>query len=270
MVLRTRQRRQVEEFQQVNGQLFLYDTNVVKDFVGRVVGKAKDVAAVGENFRLLPREKHLAILRYLVLLFLSAEQIFGVDVLKTYEDALDSGARCLLYKIRKAMAERVHLYDEIYLKTFDLAQTYQAIKYCLPVSVTRKIVVRDEEAMNALRNVRADYALNVVGRAVARLATLNIYDRAEGALIRTAAPRVKTCVSASGTHDSLGWQKRHRSAFHVRQIVHEIVERLERFVEGVNQHLFETTFGLARKERDAHLCGACNVRVALLQHSNRA
>src|SRR5881227_117554 len=113
MVLCTRQRRQVEEFQQVNGQLFLYDTYVVKDCVGRVVWKAKDVAAVGQNFRLLPRPKHLAILGYLVLLLFSAEQVVGVDVLKTYEDALDSGAGGLLYKIRKTMAERVHLYDEI-------------------------------------------------------------------------------------------------------------------------------------------------------------
>jgi hypothetical protein len=50
--------------------------------------------------------------------------------------------------------------------------------------------------VDALLPVEAHEMLDVVGRAVARLATLHIDDRAEGALVRTAAARVEAPPAA--------------------------------------------------------------------------
>ena len=270
MIFGAGQRRQIEEFQQVNRQLFLNDADVAQDRCRRVAGEAENVAAVGDNSRLLPCQQHLAVFGNLVLPLLRTDQVVRIDVLQPDEDALDAGALGLLDEVRQPVAERVYLDDEAHLQAFDFAQVNQAVEDRFPVFVAGEVVVGDEEAVQALRDVGADDTLNVVGRAAARLAPLDVDDRAERALIRAAAPGVQAGVGARRALDPFRRQQRHRRAFQMRQVVHEVVERRETPRERVLEHLIEAAFGFACEQRHAHVERPLHVRVALLEHGNRA
>ena len=66
-------------------------------------------------------------------------------------------------------------------------------------------------------------------------------------------------------------QHRRRHALEVRQIVHEVVERLRAAIDGVAQHLLQAAFlRLAGEEEDAHLLGPAHIRIALGQHGDGA
>ena len=56
MVFRSRQRREEEELQHVDWQLFLDDLDVAADGLDVVLGKAEDVAGVGEDTGLFPSQ----------------------------------------------------------------------------------------------------------------------------------------------------------------------------------------------------------------------
>ena len=239
VVFGARQRRQAEELEDVERQLALDDLDVANDGFRRVGGKAEDIAGIGEAAHLLPGEQHLAIVADPVLLLLGADQAFRIDVLKADEDALDAGARRLLDEIRNLVAERIDLDDELELQFLHLAQMDQPVEDRLPVLVARQIVVGDEEVLDALGGIGADQGFDVVGRPVARLAALDIDDRAEGALERAAAPGVETGDKTDRAADARGRQQRQRRLFDARQVVHEIVERLQCAARGVLQHDIE-------------------------------
>src|SRR3569623_1295374 len=88
--------------------------------------------------------------------------------------------------------------------------------------------------------VRAHDVLDVVGRAAARLAALHIDDGAERALVGAAAAGVERGGAARCTLRALRRHQRDRRAVDPGQVVHEIVERLERVGGRVEQHLVET------------------------------
>src|SRR6266571_7292700 len=104
--------------------------------------------------------------------------------------------------------------------------------------------------MQTLSDVQTHNALDVIRRAPPRLATLNIDDRAERALIRAAASGVETGRCARRQLDSLCRQPRKRRAFKLRQIIHEIVKRLYFSGEHVAQHLAKTTLGFTGEQTD--------------------
>ena len=146
------------------------------------------------------------------------------------------------------------------------AQVDQAIEDRLPVLVAGEIVVGDEEAAQPLRVVDPHDLLDVVGRAAARHAALHIDDGAERALIGTAAAGIETGDAADGALRALQRHQRNRRALDVRQVVHEIVERLQRAGGRIAQHLLEPAFGLAGEQRQAHGLGAVEIGIDAVQH----
>ena len=127
MILRARQRGEVKEFQNIERQFFLHDLDIALDGLDRVIRKAGDVAAIGDDLRVLPGEQHFAILGDLVLPLVRAGQTIRIDVLKADEDAADTGARTFFDEVRQLVAQRVHLDDEAEHQLLHLAQMDQAI-----------------------------------------------------------------------------------------------------------------------------------------------
>src|SRR5262249_34736559 len=72
MVLGSRQRSEIKEFEKINRQLSLNNSNVMKNRFRGVARKAENVAAIGHYARALPFQKHLAILGALILALLRA------------------------------------------------------------------------------------------------------------------------------------------------------------------------------------------------------
>ena len=145
-----------------------------------------------------------SILRYSVILFwrfLAAAEIVRVDVLQADEDARDAGALRLLDEVRDLVAERVDLDHQAERDPVLLAQLDQAVEDRLPFPVAREIVVGDEELVDALRPVEPHQMLDVVRRAVARLAALHVDDGAERALIGAAAAGVEAGAEAERARD---------------------------------------------------------------------
>src|SRR5665213_2581911 len=112
----------------------------------------------------------------------------------------------------------------------------QPVEDRLPVLVARQIVVRDEEMLDALRGIGADERFDVVGRPVARLAALDVDDRAERTLEGAASSSVEAGDKTDRAADALGWQKRQWRAFDAGQLFHEIIDRSQRPARGVLQY----------------------------------
>ena len=128
--------------------------------------------------------------------FLAPISDFGIDVFEPDEDRGAAGARRLLDEVRNAVAQRVDLKQKLDVEVLALAQFDQPVEDRLPVAVAGEIVVGDEEPRDALRGVGAHDRLDIVRRAVARLAALDIDDGAELALERAAAAGVEARVMA--------------------------------------------------------------------------
>lgn len=186
------------------------------DFLRRVVGKPQDVARIGNDARIFPGLQHLPVFPDLVLPLLGRRQGVRIDVLKPDEDPAAAGARRLLDEVRKAIAKRVHLQDNLEVKALVLPQMDHAIENGLPVPVACEIVVRDEEPLDALRRIEADQLLDVVGGAEARFSALDIDDGAKGALKGTAATGVEAGGHARHLANHVGRQERQRGALQVR------------------------------------------------------
>src|SRR5664279_459168 len=112
---------------------------------------------------MLPREQHFAIFGDLVLLLAGAEQAVRVDTLQPYENARHAGPAGFLDEMRQAVAHGVNLDDELDVDLLLLAHLDQAVEDALPVQVAGKIVVRDEEAVDSLRQIATDNLLHIVG-----------------------------------------------------------------------------------------------------------
>src|ERR1700722_10776410 len=98
MILRSRQRREEEEFENVDRQLTLDRLDIARDRFRRVGGKAKNVPGPGHDMRALPGEQHFPIFPDLVLTLLRAHERRRIDVLKSDEDRVAAGARRLFNK----------------------------------------------------------------------------------------------------------------------------------------------------------------------------
>ena len=201
----------------------------------------------------LPGEQHVAIFPDLVLPLLRAHQRLGIDVLEPDEDGVAAGPRRLLDEARDAVAERVDLQQEPDPEALLLAQLDQPVEDRLPVAVAGEIVVGDEEAGDPLRGVGAHDRLDVVGRAVAGLAALDVDDGAEAALIGAAAAGVEARVMSGDLGHHRARQHGDRGRGHVGHVVEKIVERLRRPGVDVSQ---EVRRGGLRPRRRTGSCRA--------------
>ena len=98
--------------------------------------------------------------------------------------------------------ERVDLDDEVEGKLLVATQRDQAVEDRLPVLVAGEIVVGDEEVVDAVGEIGAHDALDVVGAAIAGLAALHVDDGAERALERAAAAGVEARHQPGGALDA--------------------------------------------------------------------
>jgi hypothetical protein len=113
-------------------------------------------------------------------------------------------------------------------------------------------------------------ALDIFGRAAAGLAALHVNDGAERALIGTAAAGVEAGGAGDGALRPIDPQQRNRRALDPRQVVHVIIERLERAGVGIAQHQLEPAFRLACDQRQAYRPGAVEIGVDAAEHRQHA
>ena len=152
----------------------------------------------------------------------------------------------------------------------ELAQKNQAVEDRLPVLVAGEIIVGDEEAVDALRQIGAHHGFDLVGVAVAGFSALHIDDGAEGALERAAAPGVETGDGAAGAANDLGGQDGQRRIFHARQVGEIIIKRLELAGHCVAQIGVEPAFRLSGEQADAERLGLAQVSGKFGQHGEAA
>ena len=145
------------------------------------------------------------------------------------------------------------------------------VEELFPMLVAGHVVVGDEERRDALPVVLADDRLEIVGVAEPALAALHVDDGAERALERAAAAEIEARLLALVAGQRGGRQMRRRRVLDARQIVHVVVERLQRAVPGIAQHLVEPAFlGLAGIDRDAHVHGFLDLGRHDRQHRQAA
>src|SRR4030095_10864293 len=83
--------------------------DVARDRFLRVGGKTENIAGVGNRAVVAPLLQHLAVLGDLVLPLLGCNEIVGVDVLKSDENAAHASLRRFFDEIWNLVAERVDL-----------------------------------------------------------------------------------------------------------------------------------------------------------------
>ena len=140
-----------------------------------------------------------SILRYSVILFwrfFAAARLSGLMFSSPMKTRVTPARFAFSTKFGNLVAKRVDLDHQAERDAVLLAQLDQAIEDRLPLLVAREIVVGDEELVNALRPVEAHEMLDVVRRAVARLAALHVDDGAERALVRAAAAGIEAGARA--------------------------------------------------------------------------
>ena len=271
VVLGAGQRRQHEQLEDVERQLLLDDLHVAQDRLARVAGESQDVARPGRGPAGVPGLQHLAVFGDLVLALLGGQQVVGIDVLQPDEHAVDAGPARLVDEVRDAMALGVDLDDQGHLDALVLLELDQPVEEVLPMLVAGHVVVGDEERRDALPVVLADDRFEVVGAAEAALAALHVDDGAERALERAAAAEIEARLAALVAGQRGRRQAGRRRALDARQIVHVVVERLQRAVPGIEQDRVEPAFlGLAGEDRDAHVHGRLDLRRHDRQHRQAA
>ena len=209
-----------------------------------------------------PFLQHFPVVGDLVLPLLRRDQIVGIDVFEPDEDAAGSGPCRLLDEVGNLVAERIDLNGEPDVHALLDAQFDHAVKQRFPVVIAGEIVVGNEESLDALGVVRADRFFEVVGRAIAALATLNIDDGAEGALVGAAPAQIDARHRSGCAADVLTRQDRRGLPCERRKMVHVVVERCQGAVPGIAQDLIEPTLlrlageeGNAERLRLAHILG---------------
>jgi hypothetical protein len=270
VVLRARQRREAEEFQDIDRQCFLDDLDVARDRFRRVSREAEDVASVGDDAMAPPLQQHLAVFPDLVLALLGAEKRFRIDVLEPDEHEGCAGARCLLDEIRNPMAERIDLQDQLDAEFFALAQLGQPVEDGFPIAVAGEIVVGDEKARDPLRRVGAHDRLHVVGGAVTRNSTLHVDDGAEAALERAAAAGIEARIFGEHELDQIARQDRRHRARQLGHVVEIVVDRLGRAVCHLAQHVAHAALGLAGEQMNAEIQRLLHFRRDFRQHGETA
>ena len=270
VVLRARQRRQDGELENIDRQLALDDLQVVGDGFGRIGGKADDVAGIGHDPGVAPLLEHAPVLGDLVLIFLGRLQVLRVDVLEPDEGMGAAGPRGLFDEARGLVAQGVDLNQEVNVETILLPQRDHAVEQGLPVLVAREVVVGDEVAADALGDVGADDALDIVGGAIARLAALDVDDGAEAALERTAAAGIEARNHAVVAAQQAFRQERDHLALQARQIGQVVVDRRQASGDGVAQERLQALLGFAGKEGQAQVLGLLQVGRQLVEHRQAA
>ncbi len=241
-----------------------------RDALRRVVRKAEDVAGEGEHLGAAPGLQHDPVLGDLVLPLRRFLEVRRVDVLQADEHLGAAGARRLLDEVRDLVTHGVHLHVQVDLEPVHLAHLDDAVEDRLPVLVAGEVVVGDEVAAEPLLGAGADQHLDVVRRAVARLAPLHVDDRAEAARERAAASGVEARDVAEVAAHVAGGQRRQRLRLEAGKIRHEIVARPEPSLLRGGEQVVQATLRLAGEETDAERLRLAQIGRELREHRQTA
>jgi hypothetical protein len=107
-----------------------------------------------------------AVLRNVVLSFARFLEGVRIDALESEENPVDPGAPAFLDEPLDLVGYGIDLNREADGQPFAFAQCDQTVDNWLPVPIACKVVVGDEEALDALRQVAPDDALDVVGASI--------------------------------------------------------------------------------------------------------
>src|SRR5215813_2851283 len=218
----------------------------------------------------MPCLQHRAILGDAVLALARIFERIWVDVLQADEYAVDASAGSLLDKTADLVRHGVHLGDHVDLQAFFFAHFDQTIEYCLPGLVTRQIIVGDEELVHALGDVGANQPFDVVRAAGPGLTPLNFDDRAEAAEKGAPPSRIEARAHAHRPAHDAHREIRHRFTLQAREVVHEIVQRLELAVIRRAEEFLEPSLGLPGKQRDTEIHRFLQLGRDLWQHRQAA
>ncbi len=192
--------------------------------------------------------------------------VSGLMLSRPMNTRFTPGARRLLDEATDLVHRRVDLGHHVDPLALDFAHVDQAIEDRLPVLVARQVVVGDEEVVHALGEVGAHQPLDIVGVARARLASLDVDDRAEAAHERAAAAGVEARPHTRGPRHDLGGEVRRRHALQPREVAHVVVERLQLAAIGGLQQFVEASLRFPGEERDAEIHRVAKLRRHVRQH----
>src|SRR4029077_4024357 len=266
VVLGAGQGGQAKELEDVERQLLFDDVDVASDRLRRIGRKTKNVACPGHHLVPPPLLQHDPIFPDLVLPLLGALKRLRIDVLESDEDLVAARPRRLLDEAWDLVAERVDLKDQLDRDALVFPKIDQAIEDRFPVAVPSEIVVGDEIVVDALRVIGAHDRLDVIGAPVARLAALDIDDRAEAALEWTAAAGVEARMMADDPPHNFLRQHRDRSRLHARHVIEVIGGGLRLVGVNVTEEIGNPALALARVQGHAQRLRFLQVRWQLRKH----
>src|SRR4029078_3096079 len=152
-----------------------------------------------------------------------------------------------------AVAQRVHLDGEADIQSL-APKLDQAVDQLLPVAIRGKIVVGDEEALDALGDILAHEPFEIVSRSKSALATLHVDDSSKGALIGAAPTQIDARQRSRRAAQMLAWQDPCRLASERRQIFHVVVERRQLAIPRIAEHLVKSlVLRFSRNTRESKL-----------------
>jgi len=270
MILRSREGCENEERHLVEADSFqCFD--VLRDCLRRVRREPEDVAGVaGDTVLVIPRA-HLGIVPDLVLALPRCIQGFLPDGFHAHEDLVAAGLGKKFGETGNFPGHKIRFDHEAELKPFH-PQSHEPFEDVLPMRVSRKIVVREEEKGLFLFAARASHTVHDCFHApVARIVPLDVNDRAEATGEGAAASGVECMHPAEEISEIMGrilgqWRryKRRPSA---------TVERFRFAPHDISQDLMPNPFGLAMEQNNSsfhefgafggHYTGTGDIRIAV-------
>src|SRR6516164_5771712 len=135
------------------------------------------------------------------------------------------------------------------------------------MAIASEVIIGDEEPPVTLAVVFADRLFEVVRGAKSALATLDVDDRAERALVRAAAPEIQARQLAGNPTDVLARQDRRWFPFQWGEIAHVGIKRQKRAVPSVaDDPIKAAMLGFAGKQRNAKGRRLAHLRRHFRQH----
>ena len=124
--------------------------------------------------------------------------------------------------------------------------------------------------VNALGIIGAHDRLNVIGAPIARLAALDVDDRAEAALERTAAASVKARMMADDPPDHFLRQHGYRRRFHAGHVMEVVVDGLRLAGGDVAEEVGHPPFAFAGEQGHAERLRLFQIRRQFGKHRHAA
>ena len=113
----------------------------------------------------MPRLQHRAIFGNAILSLARLLERRGVYAFHADEDAIDSGTTGLVDETLDLVRHRIDLRDDLDRQPLLFPHPDQPVEDRLPALIASEIVVGDEKVVHALRDIRADQSLDVIGAA---------------------------------------------------------------------------------------------------------